>query len=142
MDNLMRERFCGLMKYALRTRVEVLRYEKNGTDVLRWRSPSTGRLHANVPRKAALEILLECLDDFESYFASQVAIGRCDTDSEFRKCVTRFVADVASPVGRFWRQATWLDEWDDAFQRDNQARDVMVDELLGALMHNSANERG
>lgn len=136
METRLRERFAGLVKYAVDTRGEHVVYlPAKPLSFVKWRN-ARGDVCIKSAHEAACAIMAECLDEMEAFFNAQLDAGRA-ADEEFVRMSSRFIADVSAPVGRFWPRATWLDQWDDVFQRDNQARKSMADDLLGALIARS-----
>lgn len=131
-EKRLRERFHGLVKYVLETR-KFKYFNNRPTSYLKYTDP-TGAVHVHSAHEGAWCVMRDCIREFEQFFDEQVTNGRVDKDEDFRKACSKFVVEIASPVGLVWEKATWLDKCDDALQPDNPKKQSMIDDMLGTII--------
>lgn len=137
MEHVVRDRFAGVVSYITSdSRVHALSLQfiqgsAGGTNYLSWKDRAGERRYASA-HEGAWKILQDALAEVQEYFdRNRNAI--CSDDAA-RKAYSKFLLEVCAPLGVCWPGADWLDPWGDEFQRDNLAKQKMVDELLGALL--------
>lgn len=133
LERRLRERFSGLIRYILETRGSSFKFFRaSPTSFLKFHS-SSGQTKLRPAQEAAWHVMKECLHELEEYFDRQVEEGRL-CDDEFKMTCSKFLVEVAAPLGVRWRKASWLDEWDDALQPDAPKKRSMVDDVLGNII--------
>lgn len=130
------ERFNGLLKYAIDTRGQnatIVRNSIKDKCFLVWQDTTdSGVQYTASLNEAMRRIMNECLDELEYFMNTQITQGK--GDDLFKKVCSKFITEVASPVGKIWKNAFWLDLWGDEFQRDNDLKNKYIDELAAAFM--------